>query len=529
MKIDLFLILNLCAGALLSGTLLLLLSLRLAALLQQGGYSNRAFFKWYFSKGNIQRKRLSLLTLATLLLTALFCLCFSFLGARLANLISLAPFLGLCLLYLFSEKKYALKVPAKKSARFLRLGVCYFLLLFIVLFAVEFGLFAIAASIGKKWAELFRFVPVCLVILASPILLSCANFIMTLYEKPHNRRFVRRAGKKLQNASCKKIGITGSFGKTSVKHFLLQMLSTKFRVLATPASFNTPMGIARAVLETGLDCDFFLAEMGARHTGDILELCELVRPDFGIITGVCEQHIETFGSLEAIKKEKSTLARYADLVVLGASVSDLSPKRALRENVDFKVENLVCSKEGISFDLTIKGEHVRLNSGLLGKSAAQDLALCAALCAELGMSLPEIAKAVGSVTPVPHRLQKIEANGLVILDDAYNANIEGAINAVETLRLFDGKKFIVTPGLVELGELHEALNQRLGAQLVGLNVLLVGETLVLPVRKGYLEAGGDEKMLRILPTLKDAQAILAQEAGFGDVVLFLNDLPDIYR
>lgn len=523
------LIFGIFLGGLLAALLCAYASIRLAAIMQQSGYSGERLLKWYFAKGNIQRKRISLLALSLALLTALFNICFSFAGAWIANLISVLPFVGIFALYLWSEKKFALKVPAKSSARLIRLAVAQSILLFILSVTLGFGLAAVSLAIDAEWFYLLRFVPFALLPLTLPLILTCANFVMSLYEVPHNKRFVKRAKKLLDESKCIKVGITGSFGKTSVKHFAAQMLATKFKIVATPASFNTPMGIARTVFEQGLDCEIFLAEMGARHIGDIAELCDLVQPEYGVVTGVCEQHIETFGSLEAIKKEKSVLASRVKFAVLGATANEFIAENAMRENIDFGLEDLVCSENGVSFRVNLKGQDVTMKSRLLGRTAAEDLALAAVLCAELGMSPDEIVAAAEAIKPVPHRLQKIEANGLVILDDAYNSNIEGAKNAVETLRLFDGKKYVVTPGLVELGELQESLNQKLGEELVGLDVILVGETLVLPVRKGYVDAGGEEKRLQIVPTLKDAQEILAREAGAGDAVLFLNDLPDIYR
>ncbi len=529
MKFELSSILLICGGGAVFAVLLFLVSARLAALMQQCGYEGRRFLKWYFSKDNIQRKRLSLLTLSLVLLTALLNVCFSFAGVWAANLISAAPVFLLVFLYLFSERKYALKVPAKKTARLLRLKAAEFVLLLLFSVGLGFAFFALSLAVEAEWFALLRFVPVTLLTLLLPFVMTIANGLMKAYEIPHNRRFVRRAAKLLSTSSCKKVGITGSFGKTSVKHFAAQLLSEKYKVVATPASFNTPMGIARTVFEEGLDCDVFLAEMGARHEGDIGELCDLVQPGYGVVTGVCEQHIETFLTLENIKREKGVLAARAERCVLGKTVADLSAKDALREGEDFRIENLVCTCEGSSFDLLLQGERIGIETSLLGKNAAEDVALAAALCLLLGMSAEEIARAARNLQPVPHRLQKIEANGLFILDDSYNSNIAGAKDAVETLRLFPGKKMVVTPGLVELGQLEEKLNAELGGALVGLDVLLVGETLVLPVRKGYSDAGGDEKRIRIVPTLQKAQEILSAELSAGDSVLFLNDLPDLYR
>ena len=529
MIFDTWLLIGIFVGGGLAALMLTLVGLRLVALLQQSGYSGKRFFKWYFSRGNIHRKRISLLCLALILSTALFCLCFSFAGIWQANLISALPFFGFCALYLISEKKYALKVPLKKTARVVRLSVVSFLVNCIVVIGLAFGLSAAAIAIDKTWFSLLCFVPLGLVFLILPLLLICANALDCVYEIPHNRAFVRRAKKVLDASGCIKVGITGSFGKTSVKHFAAHMLSQKYKVIVTPSSFNTPMGIARTVLENGLDCDIFLAEMGARHEGDVVELCELVHPKFGIVTGVCGQHIETFGSLEAIKREKAVLAQSAEQVVLGLTASDFPARNAMREGTDFHMRNLSCTKEGISFDLDIKDREISIHCALLGESAAEDVALAAVLCHLLGMTDEEISRAAASIEPVPHRLEKIEANGLIILDDSYNANIEGAKNAVKTLKLFDGRKIVVTPGLVELGQLSESLNAELGAALVGTEVVLVGETLILPVRKGYLEAGGDEALLHTVPTLSLAQEWLSKELSEGDCVLFLNDLPDIYR
>ena len=118
---------------------------------------------------------------------------------------------------------------------------------------------------------------------------------------------------------------------------------------------------------------------------------------------------------------------------------------------------------------------------------------------------------------------------MYILDDSYNANPRGAREAVEALKRFPARKIVVTPGLVETGILDEKLNEELGAALVGLDeVILVGETLVGAVKAGYLEAGGEEEKIVVLPTLDAAQARLSETLSAGDCVLFLNDLPDAW-
>ena len=522
-------ILAICVGGLLAGYAYFMCSVRLIAILQQQGYRGSAFLKWYYRSRNIERKKASLLALAVALLTALFCVCFSFAGYRVANLVSALPFAGICVLYCYAEGRHALKVPLKSTMRAVRLGVAYAAVLIAVNIGLGFSMTAIADVVNADWLYLVRFVPFCLVPLICPLLLVCVNFCMKAYEVPHTNKFVRRAARTLAASPCIKAGITGSFGKTCVKHFAAAILSEKHRVIATPASYNTPAGIARTVNEGGLDCDIFLAEMGARRKGDISALCDMVCPTVGVVTGVTCQHLATFGSPEAIFAEKGVLAARVQRCVLGRSCADMGASDALVMGRDFDAEDVKIGLDGTRFTLRLPDGSIPVQLPVLGRHAAEDTALAAALCSLLGMSAEEIAAGIRRIVPVPHRLERRDANGLIILDDGYNCNAEGAKNALEVLRLAAGRKAVVTPGIVELGQLEEEVNGALGAQIAGLDlVILVGETLVLDVRSGYLAAGGDESRLHIVPTLEAAQTLLAEELAAGDCVLFLNDLPDCY-
>ena len=347
-------IICLVAGAIVAALLFFLCSFRTAGILQQENYKSGAFFKWYFRKGNMLPRRLSLLALALLLGLAVFNLCFSFLSAKGANAVSAIPFAGLCLLYAYSDRRYALKVPFKRTPRAVRLGVCYFIVLFLVSAGLGFGMTAADNAVGKEWMTLMRYLPFALVPLLFPFLLAAANGLSKAYEVPANRRFIRKAKRALIESPCLKIGVTGSFGKTSVKNFAAAILSVRYRVRVTPASFNTPIGIALDVNRGGLDCDIYLAEMGARKRGDITELCDMVCPDYGVVTGVCPQHLETFGSIGAIAEEKGVLARRAKKgSVLGVSAQQSVPENALCEGKDFAAEDIVCTADGTDFVLRI--------------------------------------------------------------------------------------------------------------------------------------------------------------------------------
>ena len=513
----------------LAGYVFVVCSTRLLAILQQEGYNNRAFLKWYYRGRNIERKKASLLSIAIALSTAIVGICFSFLGGVLSNLVTVVPFLAIAVAYCVCENRHALKVKEVYTPRLIRLTAAYAVVVIALCVGFAFAMSALSLAVGQAWFTLLRFVPFALVPLCCPVLLAGVGACMKAYEVPHLAKFVASAKEQLAACKAVKAGITGSFGKTSVKHFAAAILSAKYKVIETPLSYNTPAGIARTVNERGLDCNVFLAEMGARRTGDIAQLCDLVSPEYGIVTGVGNQHAQTFGSLEAIKKEKGVLAARTRRCVLGASAAELAKEGDLVMGRDFDVEDVELSLEGTKFRLRLPDGALSISVPVLGRHAAEDVALAAALCSLLGMTNEEIGKGIEAIRPVEHRLERRDGGEVVILDDAYNANAAGARNALEVLRLASGKKVVVTPGIVELGQLEEQVNAELGAELVGLDlVILVGETLVLDVRNGYLAAGGDAQRLKIVPSLAAAQEVLSQMLGAGDCVLFLNDLPDVY-
>lgn len=499
----------------------------LFGILQQEGYCGGAFLSWYCAKKKMLRRRYGLLSLCSVLVMCLFGVCFSFLGAVWADVAAAVGFVGLCLLFVFAFR-IALKVPVRRTNRLIRANVCCFVLLAACIFGAGAGIYCAAEAIGTDLARAFRSAIAGLFPALLFLLVWASNALMKVYEIPHSRRLIGKAAKTIAASPCVKVGVTGSFGKTGVKTAAARILGTKYRVKATPASYNTPIGIAKFVNEEGLDCDIFLAEMGARHTGDIRELCEMVRPTYGVVTGVCPQHLETFKTLDAIVAEKGELARAAQHVILGETACGMR-EDALKEGADFAAEDVEIFGDRTCFTLRLGEERARVETSLLGRQAAENVALAAALCHSLGMTLGEIAAAIPALTPVPHRLERSVSGGVVILDDSYNSNPAGAARAVEVLKRCGGKRVVVTPGLVELGEIEEEANTALGRELVGLDlVILVGETLVLPVRNGYLDGGGEESKLAAAPDLAAAQEILSGTLRAGDTVLFLNDLPDKY-
>lgn len=508
--------------------------------LQQAGYSGRQLSAWARRKGNMARSRYILLAFLTALSSLVLGICFSFAGIW-AAYIAFLPLPLFSLVYAFSARR-ALKVPLRGTKRAKRVYGLTVLWLFLCSFLLAILSNVIAFYVHVPFVGSLRYILFAVLPLLFLPLLRLANACEKPFSSRKNAKYLAVAAEKLRAAPCVKIGITGSCGKTSVKNFLAVILSEKYRVFATPASYNTPLGIAKAVESADLSaCDFFLAEMGARHAGDIRELCELVRPDHCILTGICPQHVETFGSIEGVIAAKSEIfagTKAGGFAVIGSdeytdsldlSAYDLT-KVTVGEHGECGVHDLVCTAAGIDFTLALGILQVKLHSRLLGAHNAENIALAAAMAFKLGMSKEEIAAGVEKIDFVPHRLQPLHKNGVTILDDAYNANVRGVAAAVEVLKLFPGRKFIVTPGLVELGILEQEENRALGRRLAGLDrVILVGATLVGAVKEGYLDGGGAPEKLTVVPTLQAAQELLAHELAEGDTVLFLNDLPDIYN
>ena len=510
--------------------------------LQQAGYNGSKYAAWVRRKGNMVRSRGTLLAFLIALSSLVLGICFSFAGEW-AAYVALFPVPLFCILFCVADRS-ALKVPLVRTARAKRILALDFFLLLLAAAALVLGANALYRLVWPQVGLVghLRYLPLAVLPLLFPEILRLANALEKPFSSAKNRRYLAAAKKKLLAAPCVKIGITGSCGKTSVKNFLAGILGGRCRVFATPASYNTPLGIAKAIEDVDLtQYDYFIAEMGARHKGDIAELCELVRPDHCIVTGICPQHLETFGTVEGIVAAKGEILRGTKpggFAVIGQDeyTARLDPaaaglkKVAVGEHGEFGAFDVHCSPAGIEFKLAMGILQMPVRSRLLGAHNAQNIALAAALASKLGVEKEEIASAVAGLDFVPHRLQPLEAGGVVVLDDAYNANVRGAAAALDVLRLFGGRKFVVTPGLVELGVLEESENAALGERMVGLDrILLVGSTLVTAVRKGYLAAGGIEERVSVHPTLDAAKEALAQELMPGDTVLFLNDLPDIYN
>ena len=377
------------------------------------------------------------------------------------------------------------------------------------------------------------------------LLLALAALCAQPIEKNINRQFVSDAKARLErNPNLIRIGITGSYGKTSTKFLLRDILSVKYSVLATPSSFNTTMGVTRVIREQLMPShQVFIAEMGARHVGDIRELVDLVHPTIGLLTSVGPQHLDTFGSIERIKNTKYELidGLSKDGTAIFARDHAICEELYARCPLDAKympgdlmqASDVKAGPWGTRFTLTDSqtGESAQCETRLLGEHSIANLLLCCTAARVLGMSLSEIAMGVARCQPVEHRLQLLDGGaGMTIIDDAFNANPVGAQAALRVLENFPGRRIIITPGMVELGGEEAAFNRKFGEQMArSVDIaILVGKRHTQPIVDGLTEAGFPQENIHVVSSLDESTKVLHAMMKAGDVVLYENDLPDNY-
>ncbi|MBI5358692.1 hypothetical protein HZB69_03675 [Candidatus Amesbacteria bacterium] len=329
-------------------------------------------------------------------------------------------------------------------------------------------------------------------------------FLALLFLKPYEivnrittKNNMRKKILKLKQSGLKVIAISGSYGKTSVKEYLYQILKTKYKVLRTPGNFNTLFGIAK-VVEWELDesYDYFIVEMGSYKIGETAELCETYLPDYAMLTGINEQHLERFGSLENEIKGESESVEYV-LSSEGKAVINIG--------------NPNISKKYLS-NLRIVG----YGTGTYTHPREQNLEGAMVMAKILGVhKLPKELK-----NPI-HRLSLLSRGDMTIIDDAYSSNTDGFAAAVKYLKSFKTWKVIVTPGIPELGSETYAIHKKLGALLNDIDqVILVGKN---DRTRGLADGYGKE--VSYIDKVTDAIGAVEKKNA---VVLFENDLPDNY-
>ena len=539
----------------LNATLLFFASMKFLLVLQQCGYKGKRYFKWLSNKNTPYLSRLMLLCLLAFLFFCVLNMCFAPLMARLfgdngktvGSYIGYVSYLLFAILYINTESSVNAKVPLKKTKRLVRLCVTYWIFLVLATFAI-ITLFNLLAFLIKSevFAQL-RHAIICGMPILLPYILFLAYGLNEPFERMLRKRYLRTAISKLDASNVLKIGITGSYGKTSVKEILKTVLSQKYRVLSTPGNYNTPLGIALSVKNLDSTHDVFIAEMGARSKGDIKELAEMIKPKYGVLTGVNNQHLETFGSIEITKATKYELFENLADGGVGFFSSDNENSMELMEKFSGEKysagidgeNNLVTATDlkidtrGMTFTLNFSdGKSVKCTTVLLGRHSVKNICLASAVAYKIGLTPKEIATGINRLQSVGHRLELLPNNKkIVIIDDSYNSNEDGIDAAMEVLDTFKGRKIVLTPGLVELGKMENVANLEFGKMLASHAdlVIVIGHHNAEMLINGLIEGGMNKENIKFAKNLNKGNALLNQIMKEGDVVLFENDLPDNYN
>ena len=388
-----------------------------------------------------------------------------------------------------------------------------------------------------------------------------ANGINRPIEQAINNHYINDAKRLLaENPDLTIIGVTGSYGKTSVKFYLETLLKAKYSVLVTPESYNTPMGIVKTIRgKLRRSHEIFVCEMGARYVGEIKELCDIVHPQHGVIAAVGPQHLDTFGSIANIQMTKFELAdsipeggmlflngdnEYINehLDYLKKSGADLPPAyespviyHADDSESGYYASDIKLSSRGTTFTANSPdGESCTYEMKLVGKHNIINVMGAIAVAHEMGIGLDELRIPVRRLQSVPHRMEMKKHGNVTIIDDAFNSNPIGSKAAVETLAMFDGMRILVTPGMVELGAEEAEYNRKFGTYAASCcdYILLVGGSHTDPIKEGALSEGFPEKKCMRFDRVEEAiDYAYSIKAGDGEhkYILLENDLPDNYK
>lgn len=437
-------------------------------------------------------------------------------------------------IFILTTKRPQEKKAFVVTARIRRMYITYFIL-FILLILI--GVLA-DSKIAIILANIFSMVAYTFVYIV--------NGINRPIEKSIRKGFCTKASKKLKEVpNLKVIGITGSYGKTSTKYAINTILSQKFNTLMTPESYNTTMGVVRTINENLTSThQLFICEMGAKYVGDIKEICDIVHPDFGIVTAIGPQHLDTFKSLENVKKTKLELVdslpqeglafvNWEDENIKKSNLPNNIVKFGLTKKADYYAENIHITERGSSFDVVLPNkEKIPIKTKLLGELNILNIVGAVAIADKLGMTAEEIKIGAKYLKPVTHRLQlKQNPNGSIIIDDAYNSNIKGATMALDVLKSFENKKrILITPGIVELGDKATEINRNLGKKAAECAdyVILVGAEQTLPILTGLQDKHYPENQTFVAKNLQEALQEMNRITDNNTVILLENDLPDNY-
>lgn len=512
---------------------------------QQRGYKKTGYLKWLYKDDKKYMIRLTNISLLSFFAYLTFSFLFSAFNKVLVRYLGLCIFVFFMIYFRFSQENKADRQNLDYTSRMKRLIVTTSIVASAIAYLILFFMRKFLNAVSNTVWEYIGFSPVIFISFLMPVLVIIADRINYPIEEYKRRKYKKLCKDRLStNKDLITIGITGSYGKTTVKNIIGTILREKYSVLITPQSYNTPMGISKSVLSGYTGQEIFVCEMGARRKGDIAEICKFIPVDIGLITSVSRQHIESFKNFDNILDTKYELAENIkeNGVMFFSADNDGSVTLYNRYDKEkflvgisgqygIKVDDIKVTSGGSTFNLEIDEKKVFCKTVLLGEHNISNIVLAAGVAKFLGLTIEEIQKGIEKLQPISHRLQLVPNDkGINIIDDSYNANPHGVKAALKVLSLFEGRKFVITSGLIELKNLEKYENKKLGENLakVADEVLLVGEQRAKPIIEGLTAGGFDKKNIHIYSHIVEAANSIKETCVVGDTVLFLNDLPDTY-
>ena len=507
-------------------------------MLQQNSYRHERYMRWLRQSGDTTSVS-NLLGYALILMSLAVTVAVGQIGVTVA----MAVF-GLWRALRLASAKY--KKPLVMTGRAKRLYTTELVLVVAVVVAAEliFGLGDL-----RNWAYVGA-VSAMACFALNHVLTLAALWLMKPVESHINRKFYRQAQERLAGMpGLKIVGITGSYGKTSTKHYLHRILSEHFDTLMTPGSYNTTLGVVRTVNELLKPYnEVFIVEMGAKQKNDIKEICDLVHPHAGIITAVGPQHLESFGSIRNVRDTKFELADSIPADGFVVVNNDFEQCRGRRVDNTRCIRYGVADKSGCAYTatdikysptgtvFTVKGPDgfsLDLETALVGECNISNLVAAVAMAHELGVPDDKIRYGVSRIEQVEHRLSlRRLPSGVTIIDDAFNSNPMGSRMALDVLAMMtQGSRWVITPGMIELGDEQFNLNKAFGKHMAACadHAMIVGEYNRQAIADGLKEGGMPEDHVLFFDTFLDANAYVMDRVKAGDIILIENDLPDTFR
>jgi len=357
--------------------------------------------------------------------------------------------------------------------------------------------------------------------------------ISVFIEKMLFNGFKRKAKAKIEGMeNLKVVGVTASYGKTSIKNFIAHLLGSRYRTYATPRSVNTLGGVMKDINDDLPDnTEVYVVEMGARGEGDIAEISTFVNPHYVVVGKIGPAHIEYFKTMENIRNTKMEIMQTNRLEEAWIHESAMVKPESDRVHVygmgevaqehpelpmpEFVISDVEATLEGTGF--TLNG--TRYHANILGAFNAMNLAAAVLVAKQMGLSDEEIQKGLSTLKPVEHRLQRIDAGGKIILDDSFNGNIDGMMASFDLAATYEGRKVIITPGLVEV---DDALNEQVAKRVNEVfDVVIVSGDLNYDIFKKFVDA---DKLVKLASKVQMEQ-MLVEQTRAGDLILFANDAP----